>query len=279
METTLTNALVNITYQDGEPTVLGRDLHKALGIGTRYNDWFKRMCEVGFKEGVDYVKFYSSTSETDNGNNLGGRPSENHQITLDMAKHLAMMQRTPAGYKIRQYFIETEKKYRQSQNEELEQRYRQESILTKDRVTQALLISSDRAKAAQQLGMEPSMARLYAMNKVGEELNVDLEGWIQFLPPAEDYQIPTLIPTDIAALIKEETGKPCSAQKVNQLLLKAGYQFKPIKTWLLTEKGKEFASVTAIKNKTNGFYGYQIKWKATVMNMIRQLLKESDTNK
>ena len=279
METTFTNALMTVAYQDGDPTVLGRDLHKALEVKTRYNDWFKRMCDYGFKEGIDYTKFYSSTSETDTSNNLGGRPSENHQLTLDMAKEIAMIQRTPIGRKIRQYFIEVEKQWRQSQNEELEQRYRQESILNKDRITQALLISSDRAKAAQQLGMEPSMARLYAINEVSEELDVDLDGWIQFLPPAEDYQIPTLIPTDIATLLKEETGKPCSAQKVNQMLFKAGYQFKPIKNWLLTEKGKEFANLIAIKNKTNDFYGYQIKWKATIMDVLRQLIKDNTDNK
>lgn len=93
METTETvsTTLIPINYTSEEPTVLGRDLHKALEIGTRYNDWFKRTLDYGFIEGIDYTKFYSSTSETDN-SNVGGRPSENHQLKLDMAKEIAMIQ-------------------------------------------------------------------------------------------------------------------------------------------------------------------------------------------
>ena len=111
METTL----VSINYTAGDPTVLGRDLHKALEVGSRYNDWFKRMCEYGFERGVDYTEFYSDLSKTHDDNNLGGRPAINHQLTIDMAKEVAMIQRTPKGKEIRLYFIETEKKWRTSQ--------------------------------------------------------------------------------------------------------------------------------------------------------------------
>lgn len=54
------NELLNINYDSERPTVLGRDLHNSLGITTRYNDWFKRMCEYGFLEGKD---FYSLLEE------------------------------------------------------------------------------------------------------------------------------------------------------------------------------------------------------------------------
>ena len=97
--------LVKINYDSLQPTVLGRDLHSALGINTRYNDWFPRMCEYGFEEGKDFYSFLSEST--------GGRPSTDHQLTLDMAKEICMIQRNQIGKRCREYFIEAEKKYRE----------------------------------------------------------------------------------------------------------------------------------------------------------------------
>lgn len=100
------NELINIkTTETGEPTVLGRELHEFLGVTTRYNDWFPRMAEYGFIEGKDFYSFLSKTSET------GGRPSIDHLLTIDMAKELAMIQRTERGKQARRYFIQVEKDY------------------------------------------------------------------------------------------------------------------------------------------------------------------------
>ena len=51
-----------IQYQNDRPTVLGRELHAALGVATRYNDWFERMREYGFVDGTDFYSFLSTTS-------------------------------------------------------------------------------------------------------------------------------------------------------------------------------------------------------------------------
>lgn len=88
----------------GEKVVLGRELHERLKIKTVYADWFKRMCEYGFAEGTDYSVFLKNEK-----NSNGGRPSVEHVITLDMAKHIAMIQRTPQGMEIRQKLIDLEK--------------------------------------------------------------------------------------------------------------------------------------------------------------------------
>ena len=97
------NELVKINYENERPTVSGRDLHEALEVKTAYKDWFPRMCEYGFEEGKDFSSFLSKST--------GGRPSTDHQLTLDMAKEICMIQRTPIGKKCREYFIEVEKKY------------------------------------------------------------------------------------------------------------------------------------------------------------------------
>lgn len=41
-------SLLNI-HEDSDFPIDGRELHDALGIETRYNDWFQRMCEYGFQ--------------------------------------------------------------------------------------------------------------------------------------------------------------------------------------------------------------------------------------
>lgn len=96
--------LIKIAENDGVQTVCGRELHKALGIETDYPHWFPRMCEYGFVENEDFQTFLSEST--------GGRPATDHIIKLDMAKEICMIQRTPIGRKIRQYFIQAEKQLR-----------------------------------------------------------------------------------------------------------------------------------------------------------------------
>lgn len=85
----------------GEKVVLGRELHEKLKIKSRYNDWFANMTAYGFKENVDYSSFTKNLVN-------GGRSIE-HVLSLDMAKHIAMIQRTPEGMEIRQKLIDLEK--------------------------------------------------------------------------------------------------------------------------------------------------------------------------
>ena len=95
------NELIKVNYDNPEkPVVSGRELHEALDITTRYNDWFARMCEYGFTEDKDFYSFLSKNS--------GGRPSTDHMLTIPMAKELCMIQRTDIGRKFRQYFISIE---------------------------------------------------------------------------------------------------------------------------------------------------------------------------
>ena len=100
------NELIKINYENADrPTVMGRELHEALEVKTKYADWFKRMCEYGFAENTDFVAI-SQKRETAQGNET---TYNDHQLTIEMAKEICMIQRTDKGKQCRQYFIELEK--------------------------------------------------------------------------------------------------------------------------------------------------------------------------
>lgn len=100
--------LIPITYTNDRPTVSGRALHEALEVKTEYRHWFPRMVEYGFTAGNDYQEV---TVKNDR-NPQGGRPiTTDHQLTIDMAKELCMIQRTERGKECRRYFLDVERQW------------------------------------------------------------------------------------------------------------------------------------------------------------------------
>ena len=95
------NEIIKVNYENDRPTVLARDLHNFLEVKTAFKDWFPRMCEYGFSEGTDFCSFLSESS--------GGRPAQDAQFTIEMAKEICMLQRNERGKQARQYFIQLEK--------------------------------------------------------------------------------------------------------------------------------------------------------------------------
>lgn len=105
------NNLINITLNENqEPVVSGRQLHQVLGVKTAYKDWFKRMTEYGFTENQDFntLKFEQVRTE---GKREVRREMTDHVLKLDMAKEIAMIQRTDKGKEVRKYFIQVEKDF------------------------------------------------------------------------------------------------------------------------------------------------------------------------
>lgn len=90
------------TTDEGNKVVLGRELHEKLGIVERYSKWFARMADYGFVENEDYTPYQMVHPQNK-------QSIDDHIMTLDMAKHIAMIQRTPQGMAIRQKLIELEK--------------------------------------------------------------------------------------------------------------------------------------------------------------------------
>ena len=102
------NELLKIEVnENGEPTISGRMLYDFLEVKEKYTQWFNRKSK-GFIENVDFVPL---SEKTESGGVSGVKVILNHVLTLDMAKHLAMMQQNEKGMIARQYFIDVEKKW------------------------------------------------------------------------------------------------------------------------------------------------------------------------
>lgn len=97
--------LIKINTTENDITLSGRELHEFLGIGTQYTKWFDRMKEYGFEENEDYQAI-SQKRLTAQGNET---TYIDHEIKLDMAKEIAMIQRNEKGKQARQYFLKVEK--------------------------------------------------------------------------------------------------------------------------------------------------------------------------
>ena len=94
-----------------QPTISARELHKKLGVGKFFANWIKdRIEEYDFIENTDYIiknDFLPNLAK-----NKKGRPTIEYYLTLEMAKELAMVERTTLGKQYRRYLIEVEKQYR-----------------------------------------------------------------------------------------------------------------------------------------------------------------------
>ena len=102
------NELIKVDYSSEQPLVSARDLHEFLGVGTKYADWFQRMCEYGFTEHHDFNLLKNERVQME-GNRVVTRTVDDAAITIDMAKELCMIQRTERGKQARQYFLQLER--------------------------------------------------------------------------------------------------------------------------------------------------------------------------
>lgn len=231
------NNLIAINYETPQPTVDGRELHKALEVKEKYTDWFKRMCEYGFAEGEDFNPLKneqvrgedfcsnlskSSFSEISEKPNKGGRPSTDHQLTIPMAKEICMLQRNDKGKQFRQYFIKIEEAWNSP-----------EMVMKR-----ALEIANRKVEELKQriFSLETSVA-------VQEQQLVEMK------PKASYYDV-VLNCKDLMSTteIAKDYGK--SARWLNQFLLEKKIQFKQGDIWLLYQK---FAEKGYTSTKTQAY--------------------------
>ena len=211
------NELIKISYnKSDEPVVSGRDLHEKLEVKTAYKDWFPRMCEYGFEESKDFnsLKFEQVQYE---GEREVRRMLTDHIITLDMAKQIAMIQRTDKGKEIREYFIEIEKAW--SSPEKLMARALKVAERTISQLETTVAVQS------QQLAEAAPKVSYY-------DLILNCKDLISISKIAKDYGM--------------------SAVKMNDLLRDMGIQYRQGNVWLLYQK---YAAQGYTSTKTHEYIG------------------------
>lgn len=94
-------------------TINARDEWRWVESKQEFSHWIKaRIEEGGFVEGVDYTIDKKLKVKNQQHTTTVGDPIEYH-ISLDMAKHIGMMERNAKGKEVRAYFIERDKKLSQ----------------------------------------------------------------------------------------------------------------------------------------------------------------------
>lgn len=97
-------------------SVDARALHSGLGVGRDFSNWIKgRINSLGLEEGVDF-EFSPELAKTPVSGKTsgGGRPAREYTLTLEAAKHIAMVEKNEMGRLIRSYFIWVEKQRTES---------------------------------------------------------------------------------------------------------------------------------------------------------------------
>src|SRR5690625_1067037 len=174
------NQLIPTQQNDsGEILVTGRDLYEFLNLKTPYTRWFKRMCEYGFAENVDFI--VTDIFVKDDTAFGGKRKIIDHHIKLDMAKEISMLQRNERGKQARQYFIDIERKWNspemiiqramQIQQKKIEQLEAEKKELLPKATYHDLVLQSDTLLTVTQIAKDFGMGAP-TLNKILHELGV-----------------------------------------------------------------------------------------------------------
>jgi len=91
-----------------------RELHKFVGATEKFNSWAKRHLRLFVSE-----KHFTRVNTFTLVNRGAKREIKDYIVTLDTAKHIALMSKTDKGMEVREYFINLEKDYQRLQEENL----------------------------------------------------------------------------------------------------------------------------------------------------------------
>lgn len=99
--------MIEVSYSKiGTPYVWASKLHQELNIGTPLSVWFPRMIEYGFIENQDFSQHNKNVKLVQGGSNI----KHDWAVRIEMAKHIAMIQRTARGKAIREYLLNLDNK-------------------------------------------------------------------------------------------------------------------------------------------------------------------------
>lgn len=145
--------------------VNARDLHKALDSKKDFSSWIKaRIEKLGLVESRDYEVFTQIVE-----NLSGGRPAKEYVVSIDIAKHLAMIEMTDKGRQVREYFIECEKKLNQKM---LPQTYKQALIELLHAVEENERLALENQTKQERIELLSHTGKGYTMTEIAKELNM-----------------------------------------------------------------------------------------------------------
>ena len=122
MKTEIINLLQTTqAFNGGDQGINARDVHRLLKVGRDYSTWIRaRIKQAGFIENQDFVIVENlSSPELTSANNEQLSPMARPQklidyiVSLDMAKHLCLMEKNEIGRAVRQHFIDAETQLKQ----------------------------------------------------------------------------------------------------------------------------------------------------------------------
>lgn len=236
------NELIEIKVNENqEPIVSGRMLHEFLEVKSPYTQWFERMKEYGFAENEDFVPH---SQKCESGGASGIKVIQDHAIKLDMAKEIAMIQRTDKGKQARQYFIQVEKDYNSP-----------EKIM---------------ARALQIAQQELSTLRLE---------NAIKDQQIAELKPKADYMDMILKNKSLLTITQIAKDYGMSGNAMNKILRQLGVQYKQSGQWFLYSKYHHLGytsseTVDIVRSDGKRDVKMNTKWTLKGRIFLYKLLKE-----
>lgn len=104
------NELIKVEIKGDVQVVSARELHKKLGVKTRFSQWVTQNFKH-FRKGIDFEGVVTTTPFNPNYPEGKQQEIQDYALTTETAKHIAMMSATEKGYEIRDYFIQVEKEW------------------------------------------------------------------------------------------------------------------------------------------------------------------------
>jgi anti-repressor protein len=217
------------TNPDGTQVVSARELHTFLEARRDFSNWIKdRIKKYELIENQDYTTF-AKKGEFEN-----QTVRIEYALTLDCAKELAMVEGNDKGKKARKYFIECEKKLKETPK------------LTREQLFQQAFLESQ--NLVEELKVEVETA-----NKTITEQAPKVEFYDKVLSSTSAYN---------TNLIAKELGT--SAISLNRLLKDLGVQYFQNGTWVLTAK---YQNKGLTKTKTFTFQSSNGETKTTMQTV------------
>lgn len=229
---------------DGEitQTINARDVHTDLAIGKDFSTWIKAQIKrASLEENRDYIKLTQKGELS-----ATGQSTVEYFLTLDAAKHIALMSRSERGGEYRTYLINVEKAVKAKAPAQL--------------AAPEVRALSTKLAIAELFEIPKHVAQIEAVKQIKTEMSVDLTPMLLLAPAQNNIadEDEMLEPSDIA----KRLGHTDRGRSVNRILASVGLQERINDDWVVTQAGKKISSRHSWVSGPKSGYNYKWKWAA-----------------